>query len=214
MTENTDSIVTLSAKILEDEPNITFDIEPDPKPDSDPDIDAIVYPLEAWPVWMRIPNISLDTAIRATNPDPHYTMEIYPSGNIVSWLWTSPIPGNRGNTLMGGHNRWKGENGQLFALDTLNVGDEMEIDYEDGTSLTFCLESVFVYALDTSPVEWILMPGGEARITIITCKGPFNRSTGTSDYRIVAIFKEASTFVFPDPPITPFPTKMPKQPGT
>jgi sortase (surface protein transpeptidase) len=46
---------------------------------------------------------------------------------------------------------------------------------------------------------------GDARVTLITCKGPFNPSAGTSDNRIVATFKEVSVFVVPDPPIAPFP---------
>jgi len=166
-------------------------------------------PLEFWPVWMRIPALNLDAPIEDTDPDPMYTMEIADSASTISWLRESPIPGNDGNALMGGHNKWRGEIGQLMYLDTLTVGDKMEIEYADGSSLNFMLESVFVYALDTAPAHLILDLSGDARVTIITCKDPFNPAIGTSDYRIVAIFKEESVFVIPDPPIAPFPALTP-----
>jgi hypothetical protein len=67
------------------------------------------------------------------------------------------------------------------------------------------LESVFVYALATAPADLIMYAGGDARVTVITCKAPFNTRTGTSDNRIVAVFKEESVFEIPDPPIEPFP---------
>jgi hypothetical protein len=165
--------------------------------------------LETMPVWMRIPTLSVDAEIQATDPNFDYTMEIVPSASILSWLRTSPIPGNDGNALIAGHNKWGGKRGQLIDLDTLSIGDEMEVEYEDGTCLKFMLESVFVYALATGPADLILDMEGDARVTLITCKEPFNPQTGTSDNRIVAIFKEESVFVIPNPPVTPFPSENP-----
>jgi hypothetical protein len=81
----------------------------------------------------------------------------------------------------------------------------MEIGYADETSLTFRLESVFVYPLATADADSIMELGGEARVTVITCKDPFNTATGTSDNRIIAVFKEESVFAVPDPPIEPWP---------
>ena len=73
--------------------------------------------------------------------------------------------------------------------------------------MKFMLESVFVYALATAPSDLIMDVHGEARVTLITCKGPYNPRIGTSDNRIVATFKEESVFLIPDPPIEPFPLR-------
>ena len=157
---------------------------------------------------MYIPALNVDAEIQDTGTDyVKDTMIIAPSGSVISWWRGSSIPGNEGNAIFGGHNRWKGELGQLFALDTLEIGDEMEIVYDDDTRLTFRLESVFVYLLATAPAETIMSTKGEARVTLITCKDPFNPITGTSDNRIIAIFKEESVFEIPDPPVTPFPLR-------
>ena len=176
--------------------------EPEPEPEPEPD------PIEAWPVWMYIPALGVDAAIQDTGTNAKGTsMDIAPSGSVISWWRVSSIPGNKGNAIFGSHNRWNGSNGQLFSLDTLSVGDEMEIVYDDGSSLTFRLESVFVYVLATAPADIIMDLTGDARVTIITCKAPFNPNTGTSDNRIVATFREESVFEIPDPPITPFPAR-------
>ena len=179
-----------------------LETEPEPEPEPEPD------PIEAWPVWMYIPALDVDAAIQDTGTNAKGTsMEIAPSGSIISWWRVSSIPGNKGNAIFGSHNRWNGANGQLFSLDTLDVGDEMQILYDDGSSLTFRLESVFVYALATAPADIIMSLEGDARVTLITCKAPFNPNTGTSDNRIVATFKEESVFEIPDPPVTPFPAR-------
>jgi len=161
--------------------------------------------IEAWPVRMRIPRLSADDPIEGTGYDETDTMEIVASAYIISWLMEGPIPGNDGNAILGGHNRWGGIDGSLLHLDELDIGDDMVIDYADGSSLTFRLESVFVYPLATADAEKIMDLTGEARVTVITCKDPYNPAIGTSDNRIIAVFKEESIFVVPDPPIEPLP---------
>ena len=181
---------------------------PEPEQEPEPEPEPSEPPITAWPVWMYIPAINVDAEIQDTGTDyVADTMIIAPSGSVISWWRGSSIPGNAGNAIFGSHNRWKGALGQLFSLDTLEVGDEMEIIYEDGSSLIFRLESVFVYLLATAPAEQIMDTSGEARVTLITCKDPFNPNTGTSDNRIIAVFKEESIFEIPDPPITPLPPR-------
>ena len=100
-----------------------------------------------------------------------------------------------------------GELSKLYTLDELEIGEEMFIEYDDGTILRFRMESVFIYLLATAPADKIMSYDGEARVTLITCHPPFNPVTGTSDYRIVATFKEERVFVIPDPPIEPYPPR-------
>ena len=181
---------------------------PSPKEVPSPEPEPEIEPIESLPVWMTIPSLGVDAEIQGTETDHAVnSMAIMPSGTIISWWIESAIPGNQGNAIFGGHNRWGGELGQLFALDTLEIGAEMDITYEDETTLKYRLESVFVYALATAPASTIMDVGGETRLTLITCKDPFNPQTGTSDNRIIAVFKPDEGFVIPDPPITPLPPR-------
>jgi len=199
-----------------DEDDIT--VAPPPEPEESPSPasesdESLKTVITALPVRVRIPALSLNYEILPTGADRNGTMEIFPALEIVSWFNISAIPGNAGNAILGGHNTWQGVRSRLFNLNDMRIGDEMEIAYDDGTSLTFRLESVFIYALRSAPAHLIMDVNGEARVTIITCKWPYNRSIGTSDNRIVAIFKEESVFVIPDPPIDPFPPRSPS-PGS
>ena len=167
-------------------------------------------PITAEPVNIKIPALELDCEIKPTVYDKHNkTMDVYPDARIISWYTNSPIPGNEGGCILAGHNKWKGRDGALLNLDTLSIGDSLTVTYDDDTSLEFFLESVFVYALQTAPSSEIMSTDGETRITVITCKEPFNRLWGTSENRIVAVFKPAEGFVVPDPPVTPIPTGTP-----
>jgi len=186
--------------------------DPEPEPPDDPDLPDFYVPpeerqLTEQPTRMRIPALSLDYEITSMGADANGTMKVAPGIEIVSWFDRSAIPGNEGNAIFGAHNSWSGVRSQVYTLDQLEVGDLLEIDYEDGTYLRFFLESVFVYELKTAPANLIMDTKGDARLTLITCKAPFNTVTGTSDNRIVAIFKEEGVFVYPDPPIEKFPPR-------
>jgi len=187
-------------------PAPTPSTEPEPEPTDDPE-PPVEEPrvLTAHPVRMQIPFFALDYEIQMTISDERGNMQIAPEREIISWFDLGAIPGNEGNAILGGHNIWRGVRSLLYDLDEMIVGDVMIIDYDDGTSLTFMLESVFVYPLVTAPAHLIMAVDTEPRVTLITCKPPFNRTTRTSDNRIVAIFREESVFVFPDPPVEPFP---------
>lgn len=179
-------------------------------PRSPPDDEPEEFVITSLPVRVRIPALSLDYPIQSMGADESGTMQIAPALAVTSWFDRSAIPGNKGNAILGGHNTWRGVQSRLFNLYDLRIGDEMEIVYADGTSLTFRLESVFIYALRSAPAHLIMDVRGEARVTLITCKGPYNRSIGTSDNRIVATFKEESVFVIPDPPVRAFPPVTPE----
>ena len=165
--------------------------------------------LTSLPARMRIPALSLDYEIRSMGADGNGTMMIAPYREKITWFDQSAIPGNSGNAIFGGHNTWGGVRSLLFDLYEMKIGDEMEIEYADGTTLRFRLESVFIYRLRSSPANLIMDVGGEARVTLITCRWPYNRNLGTSENRIVATFKEESIFVMPDRPVIPYPPRIP-----
>ena len=192
---------------LKSEPEHEAELEPEPEPEPIP----AGLGLDSWPVHLRIPVLSADAEIHDTGYDDTETMIIVPSPHIISWLNEGPIPGNAGNAILGGHNRWGGVEGDLLHLDELEIGDEMIIDYADGQSHSFLQESVFVYPLALADADAIMDLEGDPRVTVITCKDPYNPAIGTSDNRIIAVFKEASVFVIPDPPIEPIPLLSPEE---
>ena len=82
----------------------------------------------------------------------------------ASYLETSPIPGETGNSVIYAHN-WASLFGSL-----VNVlpGDEINMTYDDGSVKTFVVKYTSVVTPDTSS---ILAPTGDKRITLYTCTG-------------------------------------------
>lgn len=85
----------------------------------------------------------------------------------VSYLSISPTPGEKGNSIMYGHN-WTNLLGPLV---NVKPGNEIRIEYADGSVRKFIVQAT---ALVTPDDTSILLPSDEALLTIYTCAGFFD----------------------------------------
>lgn len=115
---------------------------------------------------------NLPTAIKI--PDLNLTLQVIPSkieGNKwqtskdgVSYLTSSPVPGEDGNSIIYGHN-WAG---LLATLPSIKPGNTIEVEYADKSKKKFAV----AYTLTVSPGDQsILNSGNDKRITLYTCTG-------------------------------------------
>lgn len=82
----------------------------------------------------------------------------------VSWLSSSPLPGNIGNSILYGHN-WPNLLGNITKL---KPGQIIKIKFADGSTKDFVIDST----VSVSPKEvGILAPSKTAQITLYTCSG-------------------------------------------
>lgn len=86
----------------------------------------------------------------------------------VSYLIDSAIPGEKGNSILYGHN-WPS---LLKNLPQIKPGQEIAITFTDGISKNFAVEYTSVVTPDQTHV---LNPTGYSRITIYTCSGFLDR---------------------------------------
>ncbi|OQB25462.1 MAG: Sortase family protein [Firmicutes bacterium ADurb.Bin182] len=107
---------------------------------------------------------------------------------LAAWLEEGPAPGESGNALINGHVRWKGTKGYFSILKEMKIGEEVVIEFEDGSAKAFEAVSIDIYKLDDIPDE-VLNLGGETRMTLITCLGDYNPDIGTSESRVVVVCK-------------------------
>lgn len=88
--------------------------------------------------------------------------------NGVSYLVSSPLPGENGNSIMYGHN-WGSILGNLYKT---RVGQIINIYYSDGTKTQFEVEAI----TEVSPDDSSLLTQTEEKIlTIYTCSGLFDQ---------------------------------------
>lgn len=93
---------------------------------------------------------------------------IWPTTDLgASYLTSSPLPGDEGNSVIYAHN-WTSLFGKLR---NVKVGDNVVVTYPDKTKKTFIIE----YTSMVSPNEsTILAPSKDKRITLYTCTGWFD----------------------------------------
>lgn len=85
----------------------------------------------------------------------------------TSWLDQSPIPGEKGNSILYGHN-WANILGRLVEI---KPKSKIQITLRDGSKLTFSVEST--EAVSPKNVS-VLSPTSDFRITLYTCIGLFD----------------------------------------
>jgi len=118
----------------------------------------------------------------ALNPDNSIQapINIFDSG----WYTDSAQPGENGAVLVDGHSTADGR--ALFGkLDTLVVGDTMELEKGDGTKFTY--KVVYKETVDKDAVDMkkLLLPYGNAQraLNLITCSGAWNDAENTLTQR-------------------------------
>lgn len=99
--------------------------------------------------------------------------------NGASYLIDSPIPGEKGNSIIYAHN-WASLFGNLMYV---VPGDEIQIEYRDKKINTFVVKYTSVVTPDTYS---ILNPTKDKRITLYTCTGFMD----SHRFVAVAILKE------------------------
>lgn len=68
----------------------------------------------------------------------------------------------------------------------MEIGEEVAIEYNDGSVRYFKVRSVDTYYLYELPPT-VMGLGGDTRLTLITCLGDFNHDIGTSEHRVVVV---------------------------
>lgn len=128
------------------------------------------------PQTFSIPDLSISLPIipaKITNG----TWEATKGG--VSYLTSSPLPGEKGNSILYGHNFPN----LLGKLPQIKPGQVMTVSFSDGTTKTFEVE----YTVTVTPDQThILEQSQDKRITVYTCTGFLD----SKRFVVVGILKE------------------------
>jgi LPXTG-site transpeptidase (sortase) family protein len=130
------------------------------------------------PERLVIPKLGIDSKIQRVQLVPreedgttYYQWQV-PRGNVVGWHESSALLGQKGNTVLNGHNNIYGE---VFRyLDDLELGDEI-IVYDSEKPLVYQVIHQEIMPENGQPLsvrinnaQWI-QPTGDERITLVTC---------------------------------------------
>jgi LPXTG-site transpeptidase (sortase) family protein len=128
------------------------------------------------PISLRINDIDIEAPIVPVGVEPNDELEV-PGSAEVGWYEFGPRPGEKqGSAVLAAHVDYNGRPGVFFELRTLAAGDELDVEFEDGTVRQFEVVSLDQYTKDELPFERVFARSGEPVLTLITCGGDFDPS--------------------------------------
>jgi sortase (surface protein transpeptidase) len=129
------------------------------------------------PTRLRIPAIAVDAPVIRVGVSAG-TTEIPSDVATIGWYRFGAAPGEHGSSVLLGHVDSGAQGpGAFFHLVDLGPGDEIEVLMTDGTVPRFVVDARRQYAKSDLP-DWIFRRSGPATLTLVTCGGTFDWSTG------------------------------------
>ncbi|MDI6099332.1 class F sortase [Actinoplanes sp. NEAU-A12] len=132
------------------------------------------------PARLRIPALGLDTAVDAVGLDPKTgDFAVPPSVDRVGWYRFGPdFSAPAGSIVIAGHVDAAGQGeGAFFKLGSLTAGDTVVLAGAGARTRTFEVVARERHTKTAIPLDGYFARDGAARLTLITCGGPFDAAT-------------------------------------
>ena len=138
------------------------------------------------PVGLVVDSLGISSAaIVDVGVEPNGEMEI-PGATEIGWYRFGPSPGEPGSAVLAAHIAFNGRDGVFRDLADIEVGDIVEVLFDDGSIDRFEITETAQYSKDELPVDRIFAKKGPSELTLITCGGDFNRSLRSYSDNVVA----------------------------
>ncbi|MGI8982965.1 MAG: class F sortase [Acidimicrobiales bacterium] len=132
--------------------------------------------LAGTPVRVRIPAIGVDARMDGLGLNSDGSLEV-PPYDRAGWYQGGAKPGERGPAVIAAHVDSTTGPAVFYRLKRLGAGDEVTVDYDDGTAVDFVVRSAERFAKSAFPTERVYGATEESELRLITCGGSFDRRT-------------------------------------
>jgi LPXTG-site transpeptidase (sortase) family protein len=126
---------------------------------------------------VSLPAIGVEAPVVPVGVQPGTNDVEIPDIDHVGWYQLGPSPGQEGSAVLVGHVDGEGRPGVFFDLGKLVPGDVVTVDFADGGHLDFRVVGIQQVAKAALPAD-LFSRDGDPRLTLITCGGAFDSSTG------------------------------------
>lgn len=106
------------------------------------------------------------------------TIEIPSKWNVAGWFAQGAKPGQRGPAVILGHVDSAIGPAVFYRVRELQMGDEIFVDQRHGRTVRFVVRRIERFDKDRFPTGAVYFPTLKPRLSLVTCGGPFNDSTG------------------------------------
>ncbi len=128
----------------------------------------------ADPVRVRIPAIGVDAPVGPLLIDGNGVLPPPESFDDTGWWHAGPEPGEAGPALIAGHVDSAAGPAVFYRLDELAPGDEIHVDREDGSTVTFTAQRTERHLKDDFPTDAVYGDTPDAQLRLVTCGGAFD----------------------------------------
>ncbi len=137
------------------------------------------------PVTIRIPSIEVEAPIIPLGLEDDGSIEVPEGTEETGWWLGGPEPGEQGPAVILGHVDSREGPAVFFYLKYLEAGDEIHIDREDGTTVTYVVESSERHDKDSFPTDAVYGPTEQPTLRLVTCGGDFDFDVRTYDDNLI-----------------------------
>jgi len=137
------------------------------------------------PVRLKIPAINLDAAIEYVGLTPNGAMGVPSTLVDAAWYNLGPRPGQKGNAVIDGHRSSRSWIPGVFDhLDDLSVGDNLYIEDDQGTIITFVVREIRIYDPEDDASD-VFKLSDSIHLNLITCSGDWDTVQKSFNKRLV-----------------------------
>jgi LPXTG-site transpeptidase (sortase) family protein len=138
------------------------------------------------PVFLVIPKINVNAAIVPVGLTSDGAMGVPTGPTGTTWFELGPRPGEAGSAVIAGHEGWKDGIAAVFDnLYKLQVGDQVYVQDEQGTTTAFVVRSIGTYGQNGDASDVFSSSDGKAHLNLITCEGTWNAAEKSYSNRLV-----------------------------
>jgi sortase A len=139
------------------------------------------------PVRIKIPAIDVDADIDYVGVTPDGKMDITKDPEDAAWYEPGTRPGEIGSAVIAGHyGTWADGQGSVFdLLHTLEEGDKIYVEDEEGRETTFVVRESRRYDPDADATDVFTSDDGKAHLNLVTCEGEWNTEAERYSKRLV-----------------------------
>lgn len=139
------------------------------------------------PARLKIPKIHVDAAVESVGVTAQGAMDVPKGPADVAWFNLGVRPGEQGSAVVAGHyGRWKNGAQTVFDnLHSLQVGDKILVDDEQGVTTTFVVREFRTYSLNKDAADVFHSTDGRAHLNLVTCEGVWDPVRKSYSKRLV-----------------------------
>lgn len=143
------------------------------------------------PMRLQIPKLKVDANISYMGLTKDGDMDVPPDLINVGWYKYGTKPGDVGSAVIAGHLKGVKDLGVFTDLDTLELGDTINVRNDRNETITFAVRKTHMYGQDERPAE-IFTNSDSAYLNLITCSGIWSNAQQRYSHRLVVFAEKAS----------------------